>query len=380
MRFSQYLPDLVPHDAISDHVRRLHAALVSAGHEASIHAAHVDHRLRREAQRWNPGSPKPDGVAIYHASTGSPLAGWLSDHVATGGRLVVDHHNITPSRYFARWDPGAAARCRAGRAELVSLAAGAELALADSDFNRGELLDAGYADTATCPLLVDLDAFRTPPELGRGGGSAPGAGVEPLRAEVGLQGGGGGEGASWLFVGRLAPNKCQHDVIAAFALFRRLHDPAARLTLIGSTSSALYRRALDALCRELGVDAAVSVAGGVPHDELLARFRRADVLVCLSEHEGFCVPLLEAMVIGTPVVAYGAAAVPETVGDAGLVLKDKDPLGVADAVAGLLSDTGGRDRLVEAGRRRAENFDLGVSTARWLAALEGLGPSGSAQP
>ncbi len=357
MRFSQYLPDLVPHDAISDHVRRLGAVLAGAGHEVSIHASHVDHRLRGEARRWTPGSPPPEGVAIYHSSTGSPIAAWLREHASAGGRLVVDHHNITPSRYFARWDPDAAARCRAGRAELASLASHAELALADSGFNRDELIDAGYARSATCPLLVDLDAFRGPPDR-----------ASLRRSATGRCGG----GVSWLFVGRLAPNKCQHDLIAAFAVFRRLHDPAARLALIGSTSSTLYRRALDALCRELEVHDAVSVTAGVPHAELLARFRAADVLVCLSEHEGFCVPLLEAMVVGTPVVAFDAAAVPETLGGAGVVLADKDPLAVAEAVAGLLSDPGGRDRLVEAGRRRAEAFDLGASTARWLAALEGL--------
>lgn len=357
MRFSQYLPDFVAHDAISDHVRQLHAALARAGHDVSIHAAHVERRLRGEAERWAPGSPPPAGVAIYHASTGSPLAGWLRGHAAAGGRLVVDYHNITPSRYFARWDPPAAARCRAGRAELCSLAAHAELALADSGFNRDELLDAGYARVEVCPLLVDLDGFgdrAAPALLGRPG------------PESAL------EGTSWLFVGRLAPNKCQHDLVAAFALYRRLYDPAARLTLIGSTSSALYQRALGALCRDLAVEEAVSFAAGVSHDELLARFRAADVLVCLSEHEGFCVPLLEAMVVGTPVVAFAAAAVPETLGGAAVMLADKDPVVVAGAVAGLLSDPERRESLVGMGRSRAEAFGLGASSSRWLEALEGL--------
>jgi len=357
VRFSQYLPDLVAHDAISDHARQLNAVLAGAGHDVSIHASHVDHRLRGQARRWTPGSPPPEGVAIYHASTGSPIAAWLREHAAGGGRLVVDHHNITPSRYFARWDPAAAARCRAGRAELSLLAPHAELAVADSGFNRDELLDAGYASSLTCPLLVDLDAFGDRAELAPQGriptGRTPG-------------------GSRWLFVGRLAPNKCQHDLIASFALFRRLHDPAARLALIGSTSTTLYRRALDSLCRDLDVQDAVSVTAGVPHAELVARFRAADVMVCLSEHEGFCVPLLEAMVVGTPVVAFAAAAVPETLGDAGLLLADKDPLVVAEAVAGLLSDPAGTDRLVEAGRRRARDFDLRASSARWLTALEGL--------
>ncbi|MDA8060930.1 MAG: glycosyltransferase [Actinomycetota bacterium] len=372
MRFSQYLPDLVPHDAISDHARRLHEVLVGAGHDSSIHAAHVDHRLRREAQRWSARSPAPEGVAIYHASTGSPLAGWLRGHAAAGTPLVVDYHNITPARYFDRWDAAAAARCRAGRAELASLATCAVAGVADSEFNEAELLDAGYPTTATCPLLVDLDSFRDPVEPGEpqalrrratriaGAGAARSGSPEP-------------PGTSWLFVGRLAPNKCQHDLVAAFAVYRRLHDPAARLELVGSTSSILYRRALGDLCAELGVDGAVSLVGSATHTELLARFRSAGVLVCLSEHEGFCVPLLEAMVVGTPVVAFAAAAVPETLAGAGVLLDDKDPLVVAEAVAGLMADRRRRERLVEAGRQRAATFEMRLSAKRWLRELELLG-------
>ena len=372
MRFSQYLPDLVPHDAISDHARRLHEVLVGAGHDSSIHAAHVDHRLRREAQRWSARSPAPEGVAIYHASTGSPLAGWLRGHAAAGTPLVVDYHNITPARYFDRWDAAAAARCRAGRAELASLATCAVAGVADSEFNEAELLDAGYPTTATCPLLVDLDSFRDPVEPGEpqalrrratriaGAGAARSGSPEP-------------PGTSWLFVGRLAPNKCQHDLVAAFAVYRRLHDPAARLELVGSTSSILYRRALGDLCAELGVDDAVSFVGSATHAELLARFRSAGVLVCLSEHEGFCVPLLEAMVVGTPVVAFAAAAVPETLAGAGVLLDDKDPLVVAEAVAGLMADRRRRERLVEAGRQRAATFEMRLSAKRWLRELELLG-------
>ncbi|HET9070995.1 MAG TPA: glycosyltransferase [Acidimicrobiales bacterium] len=358
MRIAQYLPDLVPHDAISDHTRRLHAALVAAGHEASIHAAHVDRRLRREAQRWDPGAPPPDGVALYHASTGSPIAGWIRRHAAGGTRLALDYHNITPARYFDRWDPRAAARSREARRELAALAPWAELAVADSAYNEAELYAAGYARTGTCPLLVDVDAFRQPPDAGT---------LERLRSERARG------GASWLFVGRLAPNKCQQDLIAALAVYRRLHDPAARLTLVGNPSSLLYQRSLEALAADLGVEGAVSMLTGVPHAELLAHFATADALVCLSEHEGFCAPLLEAMVVGTPIVALAATAVPETVADAGVLLERKDPLVVAEAVAALLDDPDRRAALLAAGRRRAEQLTPASTAGRMVRALESLG-------
>ncbi|MHB8505309.1 MAG: glycosyltransferase [Acidimicrobiales bacterium] len=356
MRVEQYLPDLVPYDAISDHARRIHRALRAAGHEAHLHAAHVHGSLRRHAARWQEGDPPPprDALLLYHASTGSPLAPWLAGQVAAGARLAVDYHNVTPARYFDRWDPESAARCRAGREELAQLAGYAPLAVADTAYNEAELAAAGYERTATCPLLVDLDTYREAPDA---------AALDRLMGERTRS------GSSWLFVGRIAPNKCQHDVVAAFAVFRRLHDTAARLTLVGGTTSVGYLRALRNLCVEIGVEAAVTFRSGVSHAELLAELHAADAFVCLSEHEGFCVPLLEAMVVGVPIIAFAAAAVPDTVAAAGALLDRKDPLVVAEAVAALLSDEDRRAELVDAGRRRAGDFELGTTSAVMLDAL-----------
>jgi L-malate glycosyltransferase len=164
----------------------------------------------------------------------------------------------------------------------------------------------------------------------------------------------------------LAPNKCQHDVIGAFALYRRAFDPDARLTLAGSPASARYLRALQALIAELDLGDSVELPGSVPFGELLAYFATADVFVCCSEHEGFCVPLLEAMELGVPVVAYGAAAIPETVADAAVVVADKDPLTVAVAVEAVLTAGDRRSSLVAAGRVRAESFSLPRTSACFL--------------
>jgi glycosyltransferase involved in cell wall biosynthesis len=173
-------------------------------------------------------------------------------------------------------------------------------------------------------------------------------------------------GSRWLFVGRLAPNKCAHDVIGAFACYRQLFDPRARLALVGIPTSSHYLAALVRLVAELELGDAVELAGSVPFEELLAQFAMADVFVCLSEHEGYCVPVVEAMELGLPVVAYAAAAVPETVGDAALLLDDKDPLAVAVAVGDLLADPARLDALRSAGRARAEALSLPRSSARFL--------------
>jgi glycosyltransferase involved in cell wall biosynthesis len=181
-----------------------------------------------------------------------------------------------------------------------------------------------------------------------------------------------GGGTRWLFIGRVAPNKCQHDVLAAFAVYREVYDPRARLTLVGGRTSNVYYRSLELLADELGVGAAVEFTDTISHEEKLACYRAADVFVCLSEHEGFKVPAVEAMHFGIPVVAYAATAVPETVADAGVLLPTKDPLVVAAAVDRVMTDDPLRTSLVEAGRRRAEDFSLARTSARLLELLDGF--------
>jgi glycosyltransferase involved in cell wall biosynthesis len=180
----------------------------------------------------------------------------------------------------------------------------------------------------------------------------------------------GGVGARWLFVGRVAPNKAQHDVVKAFAWYRRVFDAEASLTLVGGVSAGSYWSALERFVDGLGLSGVVRLAGSVSDVELEGLYRSADVFVCLSEHEGFCVPLLEAMAHGVPVVALGAAAVPETLGDAGLVLGSKRPGLVAEAVGRVMRDAGLRARLVGAGRRRLEHFSLARTRRTLLDALQ----------
>ena len=172
-----------------------------------------------------------------------------------------------------------------------------------------------------------------------------------------------------MFVGRVAPNKAQHDVVKAFAWYRRVFDAGASLTLVGGVSAGSYWVALQRFVTELGLSDAVRLAGSVPDAELEGLYRSADVFVCLSEHEGFCVPLLEAMAHGVPIVAFDAAAVPETLGDAGLLLGSKRPGFVAEAVARVVGDDRLRRALVDAGRVRLELFDLERSRRRLLDAL-----------
>ena len=153
-------------------------------------------------------------------------------------------------------------------------------------------------------------------------------------------------------------------------VLRRTDDPAARLHLVGSPLGETYEPALRAFIDELGLADVVTLAGSVSGAELEAYFRAADVFVMASDHEGFCVPLAEAMGHGVPIVAYGVTAVPETVGGAGLVLDDKSAVPFAAAVGRVLRDPTLREVLAAAGRARAAEFDLAASTRRFVSLVQ----------
>jgi len=356
----QFLPVFAAGDAIGAHVLRIRDTLRAAGYESEIFADDIHPPMRKHARSFLDFRAPADGPSgkkgrvhlLYHLSTGSRMAAWLAEQPAP---LAVDYHNITPAVYFDRWQPAAAQVAREARAEMRRLASSTSYALADSSFNALELTEEGYPDTAVVPILIDFAEYDAAPDT---------ATLTRLRrrAEDG--------GAQWLFVGRVAANKCQHDVVAAFAAYRELFDPRARLSIVGGRTLLLYARALERLAHELGVADAVDFTDNLKFPQLLAQYRAADVFVSLSEHEGFCVPLVEAMHFGVPTVAFASTAVPETVGDATLLLADKDPLTVAVAVGRVLTDDVLRKALIEAGHRRVEHFSLVNNQRRLLEALE----------
>jgi glycosyltransferase involved in cell wall biosynthesis len=347
----QLLPVFADRDAIGNHVLRLQELLRGSGFESEIYVEEAHPAMRSRSRPYRDLEAGPSDWLLYHLSTGSPMGAFLAEQEH---RLAVYYHNITPARFFERWQPGAAENIRRAREQMRKLASVTRFAMANSTYSEAELRDEGSGDTCVVPVLVDFGSYDGP---------ADPATTARLRraAERG--------GAQWLFVGRLAPNKCQHDVIGAFAAYRAIFDPEARLVLVGGRTSALYRRALEQLVDELGLGGCVDLADAVPFPALLAHYRAADVFVSLSRHEGFFVPVLEAMHFGVPVVARGAAAVPETVGGGGLVLPDDaadDPVVVASAVHRVLSDQALRERLVAAGHDRVEHFSAANVGRRFL--------------
>jgi glycosyltransferase involved in cell wall biosynthesis len=347
----QLVASFAPRDATGNHAVQVRKVLRGLGYESEIFVADARPEVRRATRpyREHPGG----GWLLYQLSTGSSIGDWLASRPEP---KIVNYHNITPAGFFAPWEPHLGVELDAGRRQLRTLAPMSSLAVADSTYNQEELVALGYAPTTVVPILLDTEAFE------RGVDER-----ELARLRAATEG-----GAAWLFVGRLAPNKCHHDLIKAFAVYRQVFDPRARLRLVGGSSSAAYEAALHRLAEGIGVDRAVDFVGDASDAVHGAHFRAADVYVSVSEHEGFGVPLVEAMHHRLPVVAYAAAAVPETLGGAGLCLEGKAPTTVATAVHRLLHDPALREALVAAGTERLRAFDLVENRRRFADAVQSV--------
>ncbi len=255
-------------------------------------------------------------IVLLHLSIGSP-ANLLFPRLK--GRKAILYHNITPPDYFRLIQPATADLLARGREQARALAGVAFVNLADSRYNADELMSWGYINPQVLPLMLDFGKLTGPADRATLNRFRDG------RANV-------------LFVGRCAPNKKVEDVIRLFACYQKAVEPASRLILAGSFSGTeRYQRLLVTLARDLKLENVVFM-GSIPQDQLNACYRAAQVFVCLSEHEGFCIPLMEAMVQGVPVLAHAAAAVPETLGGAGVLYSGKPLEEMAEMIGRLVRD------------------------------------------
>jgi glycosyltransferase involved in cell wall biosynthesis len=349
----QFVPTLNPRDATGTHTLLVRDILRAAGWRSEIFAEAIHDDLASEAYKhWTyPDHAAEGDVAIYQFSTSSVVASFLAER---SERLIVDFHNFTAPEHFHGWEPHSEARAARACDDLALLAPRAELGMADSHFNERDLQRAGYRRTTLVPVLVDYQRVGAVPD-------------RRVSAELAAAKAAGG--ADLLFVGRIVPSKGQHELVKALWAYRRLYDPAARLHLVGGSSSFAYLKALRGFIAELALTDAVRITGDVTDTALAAYFAAADAYLSLSAHEGFGVPLVEAMVAGVPVVARAVGAVAETVGDAALLLAGTDPSYVAAALHRVCTDAPLRQRLIEAGRRRLPAFEFDAVAPQLVAAV-----------
>ena len=355
----QFVPMLHRGDAVGRHTLRLRDVLVARGIRSQIYVEMDDPETASETRPFAryADEAEPGDVLVYQFATASAIASWLRERSET---LVVNYHNVTPPEFYAPWDNGMARHQLRAQLELRALAPRSALGLAVSAFNEAELRAAGFATTAVVP-----PAAIVPAGTDTGTGGPNGTGPTDRRARA---------GARWICVGRLAPNKAIEYAIMALLVTRAHHDPEATLEVVGRPVVPSYTEALHRFVDEVGLHDAVTFHGALSDAELAAGMAASDVLVLTSQHEGFGVPVIEAMTHGVPVVANRVGALPEVVGDGGLLVDATDPSALAGAVTSVLGEPSLRENLAQAARRRVGALDLASAGDRAVdlfAALRG---------
>lgn len=303
MQVHQMLAAFSYGDAIGNEALRIQQILRDEGFDSEIFAESVHPEMAGLAKKlWDYQSvSSPDNLLILHFSIGagvSTFAYHLPDPI------LLIYHNITPARWFATFHRHLAGLCYHGRRELQAFVPRTRLALGDSEFNRAELAAVGFHPTGVLPLLLDPDRL----------GEEPNPVVRDMFDD---------DKTNFLFVGRVIPNKCFHDLVKVFAFYQKFIDKNSRLLLVGEwVGFEKYYESLVRMVDELELNDVV-FTGHVDDDDLAAYYQVADLFLCLSEHEGYCVPLVEAFRFGVPVMAVDAGAVPETLGDAGVLIREK---------------------------------------------------------
>jgi glycosyltransferase involved in cell wall biosynthesis len=338
----QILSGAGPVDAVTNQARAFRGLMRGWGWGGIDVASSIDPRMGRSVRPLRALAPAPDDVLLFHYSAYAPK---LERFLELPNPKLLISHNVTPARWFWDIDAQLAIECSLGRRRLPRFAREVDLAAGVSAYNAAELREAGARETTVIPILFD------PARLGACG---PDARSGPPVV---------------LFVGRLTPHKRQDELIRVFALYRRHRAPDARLTLVGEPVNDAYGAALATLAEELA-PGAVSFERGLSRDALADRYRRAHVLCCLSEHEGFCIPVLEAMHFGVPVIARPVGGIPEVAGDAALLAPERDPAVLAELLQLAASDTELREELRRRGRARVAAYDPDAAVRALRAAVE----------
>jgi glycosyltransferase involved in cell wall biosynthesis len=254
---------------------------------------------------------------------------------------VLQYHNVTPAHFFAGYDPAIYRLAMLGREDLKSLVGHTDRALGDSEYNRQELDELGFTNTGVFPIAVDTDRITRAPRR---------PALEQVLGENGW--------LNFLFVGRIVPNKKIEDHIKLAEHYKRYVDEQYRFIFVGKTDATPnYYAAIRALLERYRMpEGRFIFTGPVPDADLATYYRTASVYISLSEHEGFCVPLLEAMAADLPVLAYSAAAVPDTLGGAGVQFAPKDLEYAAELLGELAYNDTLRDQVIAGQRARLADF------------------------
>lgn len=353
LKIHQIAPSLVRGDAIGNQAMEIWRLLRSWGYVSSIYVEHWHPACASACKDVSRFRGSASDIVIYHYGVGSHMTNFVRQ---LPDQVVLFYHNITPAHYLHGVNADFERRLEQGREELAGFRHRA-LAIAASEYNRQELLAMGFRQVAVVPYILDFEglAASAQSEAGRAARNRYDDGAINI-----------------LFVGRIVPNKCQEDLVKAFNYYHKVVNSHSRLLLVGSsTSTEAYAMHLQLLVEALGLAEGVCFCGHVNRDEGLGGYyEAASVFVSMSEHEGFCVPLLEAAYFGVPIIAYSAAGVPYTLADSGILVKEKRYSVIGELIDMVTEDSDLKDGIVKGQRRLLERFSRQNSIALLREAID----------
>lgn len=331
MAINQFHSGSAEGDAVTNQMLMIRDLLREKGFESDIYAEFIPESLRNNILSIHQYKGDRDAILFIHHSMGFD---GFDQIISLPDKKAIIYHNITPEHFFK--DEQTRQYVRKGRWQAAEYRKHVDYAIADSNYNRQELLRMGYTQVDVMPVHISVNRFDKV------------IADQKRLAEM-------AETQNILFVGRVVENKCQEDILRAFAIYHQVFQPKSRLVLVGDTSGSYGSRLLQ-LAETLGVRDALLLTGKITEEELKAYYQSASLFLCMSEHEGFGVPLLEAMAMKVPVMAYRSSAIPETMGGAGILLLDKQPKYVAALMSAILTDPNLTQKILQKQRERIDKL------------------------
>ncbi len=335
----QFVPILAPCDAIGNEILTIRESLRRCGYNSEIYVGGLHNGKSSDATLFTEYKPDSNDILIYHHASGSYLVEFLA---SLPNKLIMIYHNITPPNYFQGIiDDTLIQSLMLGREQLKLLRSKVEVALCDSEFNRQELVQLGYKNTDVLPIMIDFARYGTAPR-------------QEIISKY-------SDSTNILFVGRIAPNKKIEDLLKLFAYYSKCINCNSRLFVVGgSWGVERYYSWLQNITKTLHLDNVEFIVNADTR-ELVSYYKIADVFVSMSEHEGFCVPLVESMYFGIPIIAYNCTAIPHTLGDSGILVNEKNYEEIAELIQLIVEDESLRNNIVGKQYKRLSAFNSQTS-------------------
>jgi glycosyltransferase involved in cell wall biosynthesis len=334
----QVLPTLAYGDAVSNDTINIKKLLTELGYETQILAENIWNKVKKEAEfiDHSKNQINEEDVVIYHKSTGTDLSEWFKNIKCQ--KKIMIYHNITPAKYFKGYSKETQKLVEYGYKGLFELNGNIDYCIADSEYNKIELENFGFTEIKVLPILMKFDDYDQKPDQGV---------IDKYDDDY----------TNILFVGRISANKKQENIIKSFYYYHKYYNNKSRLFLVGSPLGMdKYDNELKDFVDELEISQSVFFTRHIPFSQILSYYHIADLFLCASEHEGFCVPLLEAMYFDIPVLAYNTTAIPYTLGDAGVMYSKLNYPNIAREIDDIISDQEKIDCIVTKQKERLNYF------------------------